>query len=107
MAAPQTEGITVNRDGRGLLCRPCPIFRHGPVIDQELLGILGKAVTAAAKGRIVVVGAYSGGQAHALYDLFCIQSSDFRIGIQLIKKSTLSALNTYWQKALPLLLPSG
>ena len=61
------------------------ILRHILIIGQELLRILGQAVTTVAEGRIVVMHPDPRIQAHSVDDALGIQPVNFRIGVQLIK----------------------
>ena len=56
------------------------------VVGQQLMGVLGQAVAAVAEGRIVVMGADSGIQAHALDDLACIEAVELGIGVEFVEE---------------------
>ena len=55
------------------------------VVREELLGVLREAVAPVAEGRIVVMRADAGVQAHALDDSLRVQPLHLRISIQLIE----------------------
>ena len=61
------------------------VLRHVLIVGEQLLGIFWQAVTAVAKGRIVVVIADAWIEAYALDDLGGVQAFDLRIGVQLVE----------------------
>ncbi len=61
------------------------IFRHIPVVGQQLLRILWQAIAAIAEGRIVVMGSDSRIEADAVDDGAGVEILRFGIGIKLIE----------------------
>ena len=61
------------------------VLRHILIVGQQLLAVLGQAITAVAKGRIVVMATNARVQAHAVDDMLRGQPLDLSIGIQLIE----------------------
>ena len=61
------------------------VFGHILIVGEQLLGIFGQAVTAVAKGRVVVVIADARIKADALDDLGSVQVLDLCIGVQFVE----------------------
>ena len=61
------------------------VFGHVLIVGEQLLGIFWQAVTAVAKGRVVVVIADARIKADTLNDLSGVQALDLCIGVQLVE----------------------
>ena len=61
------------------------VFRYILIVGEQLLSIFGQAVTAVAKGRVVVVIADARIKADTLDDLSGVQPLDLCIGVQLVE----------------------
>ena len=61
------------------------VLRHVPVVGQQLLGVLGKAVTAVAEAGVVVVRPDSRLQAHAVDDVPGVEAADLAVGVELVE----------------------
>ena len=61
------------------------VLRYVLVVGQQLLGVLGEAVAAVAKRRVVVVRAYPRVKAHAPDDGRGVQALDLRVGVQFVE----------------------
>ena len=55
------------------------------IIGQQLLGVLGKTITAVAERRVVVMGTYAGIETNTVDDLVCVQTLELGIGVQLVE----------------------
>ena len=61
------------------------VLRHVPVIRQQLLGVLGQAVSAVAEAGVVVVGSDARLQAHAVDDVAGVEAADLAVGVELVE----------------------
>jgi len=61
------------------------VLRHGGVVRQELLGVLGQAVAAITEGGVVIVGANTGVQTDAIDDGLGVESLHLGIGVELVE----------------------
>ena len=61
------------------------VLRYVPVVRQQLLGVLGQAVTAVAEAGVVVVATDARLQAHAVDDVAGVKAADLAVGVELVE----------------------
>ena len=61
------------------------VLRDVLIVSEELLGVLGEAVTAVTEGWVVVVGADAGIETDALDDGLGVETFDLGIGVELVE----------------------
>ncbi len=61
------------------------LLRDVLVVGQKLLGVLGQAVAAVAKGGVVVVVADTGVQAHGADDALSVDVARLGVGVELVE----------------------
>ena len=61
------------------------VLRHVLVVGEQLLGVLGQAVTAVAEAGVVVVAADARLQAHAVDYVAGVEAADLAVGVELVE----------------------
>ena len=61
------------------------VLWHILIICEQLLGVLGQAVSAVAEAGVVVVGADARLQAHAVDDVAGVEAVDLAVGVELVE----------------------